>query len=564
MIALLASLAFGAPPADDALAEVLHEAVDHYATALELPEAPPVYHLRYHLVRLGSVQARGSFGSLVYVDPRTTHALGVELRMGSPAFDNLGFGGWENGLARTSLPIELTPHALRLNAWRLTDSAYKEGVEQFARKEAQVPERDDHPGDYTLTGPVVSSVEAPVVAPAEPLSELARRLSAAWLGGPVLDRGDVYVGHEAGSSWTIDSEGTDVRRASHETTLRAAAHLRTADGQLLTDAVLWTARDPGDLPPEATMRSAIEQARDRLAAAAAAPLLDDEYVGPVLFEDDAATDLFRYLLPEQLEGTPAEIPFDTWFGDLGTSRDPVRVGRRVLPPGWAVIDDPQLLPDHPGAFTHDAEGTPTKALRLVDDGIVRTLAMSRTPRPGLTETNGHGRARIGQRAEGKVTMLSVVPPKRLSSTKLRKAALKLARSYGRDWVFVVRRLQVPAVRGLSRGGGFLIFGNDEAPALPPPVVVVRLHADGREELVRGATFASVSRFVLRDLVAAGPQAATSAMFPIGGGWADLGATEGLPGFTTAPAVLVGEMELVPTSGDPRDAPLLPPLAMPTE
>lgn len=559
MIALLAALAF----ADDATADleaVLEHAALEGAAALSLPDAPPLYHTRYQLVQLDTVSARGALGSLVYGDARPTSSLGIELRLGTPAFDNLGFGGWENGLARGSLPVDLTPHALEVGVWRLTDRAYKEGVEQYARKAAQVPEdRTDHPGDYTLTGAVAFEAPLPTVGDAEALHGLAQRLSGAWLGGPVLDRGDVYVGHEAGGRWIVDSEGSRVRRPVHETTVRAAAHLRTPDGQLLTEQVLWTVRAPSALPDEPGMHDAIVAARDRLAAAAAAPLLDDEYVGPVLFEGDAATDLFRYLLPEQLEGTPAEIPFDSFFGDLGTSRDPVRIGRRVLPPGWTVTDDPTAHPAHPGSFTHDDEGTPAEAITLVDDGIVRTLAMSRTPRPGLGESNGHGRATVGRRAEGKVTMLTVQPPRERSPTALRKAALKAARAYGRDWVFVVRRLQVPAVQNLSRGGGFLFFGGDEGPSLPPPVVLVKLHADGHEELVRGGAFASVNRFVLRDLLAAGPTHTSDALFPLGGEWGDLGATEGLPGRTEAPWVLVGEMELVPTSGDPRDAPVLPPL-----
>jgi hypothetical protein len=546
---------------DEALADVLRQAIEVHAEELSLPEAPPIYHLRYHLVQLGSLGVRASLGTPVYVDPRDTRALAVEVRVGSPTFDNLGFGGWENGLARTSLPLELTPHALRVGAWRLTDRAYKEAVEQHARKRSQVPDdRPDHPGDYTLTGAVTHAVDAPSVAEAEPLVALASRLSEAWTGGPALDRGDVYIGHEAGSSWTVDSEGTDVRRALSETTLRAAAHLRTPDGLLLTDQLLHTVRRPEELPSDDAMRAQIEALRDGLADAAEAPLLDDEYVGPVLFEGSAAADLFRYLLPEQLEGTPAEIPFDTWFGDLGTSRETVRVGRRVLPGGWQVVDDPLAWPEHPGAFTHDAEGTPAQPLTLVDDGIVRTLAMSRTPRSGLEQTNGHGRARMGQRAEGRVTLLQIEPGKRVSEAKLRKLALKAARSYGRDWVFVVRRLQVPAVQGLSSGGGgMVIFGGEEGPALPPPVVVVRRYADGREELVRGAAFASVHRFVLRDLVAAGPQVQTDVLFPASGGWADLGATEGLPGRISAPTVLVGEMELTPMSGDVRDAAVLPAL-----
>jgi hypothetical protein len=543
---------------DDDHAAVLRRALAVTPTGLTLPDAPATYHLRYTLTRIQQLDARASFGSLIAENLRPQSSLSVEFRLGDPQFDNLGFGGWQNGVASTRLAEQLTPHALDVALWRLSDGAYKEGVEQYARKRAQVPDRPDHPGDYTLTGAVVAANSGAVAEP-EGLAALATRLSAGWLGGPVLDRGEVYVGHEAGARRVLDTEGTDVAVPIHETSLRAAAHLRADDGAILTEQVLWTSRSPADLPPEAAMLSDVRAARDRLAAIAAAPVFDEEYVGPVLFEGEAAGDLFRYLLPEQLEGTPADIPFDTWFGDLGGQSDPVRVGRRVLPPGWGVVSDPRRPEVHPGAMTHDAEGTPAERVELVEDGIVRTLAMSRTPRKGVARSNGHAWSSGSQRGVAQVTMMEITPDRRVSAAKLRQRALKEAKAYGRDHVLVIQRLQVPAVRGLAQGSGFVMLGGSEdGPALPPPVAIIRLYADGREELLRGAAFASVERFVLRDLVAAGPQSTSNAMSPRYGTWADLGPVEGMASWTSAPSVLVGELELVPAGGDPRDKPVLPP------
>ena len=189
LLLLLAGLAHADDPAPDdaALKAVLDEALATYPEALSLPEAPPMYHLRYHVVRYDSVAARASMGSPVYVDPRESHRVGVEVRLGTPAFDNLGFGGWQDGISQAGLPVRLTPHALDVGLWRLTDRAYKEAVEQYARKEAQVPERDDHPGDYTLTGPQTVSMPAPAASEPRPLAELAVRLSEAWDGVGVFE-----------------------------------------------------------------------------------------------------------------------------------------------------------------------------------------------------------------------------------------------------------------------------------------------------------------------------------------------------------------------------------------
>lgn len=557
MIAWLAATALaadGTAPDAQALEDVLAGAIERYRGGLELPEAPEIYHLRYQLLELGQVDVQASMGSIISTGRDMTHALGVEIRVGEPAFDNTGFGGWQNGFVRAVLPEVLTPESVAVEAWRSTDRAYKEAVEQYARKAAQFTPPPDWPGDYTLTGAVTADggVGVPEATP-DRLKALAKSLSGA-MSDPRLVRAEVYVGHEAGFLLTVDSEGSRVRAPLAETTIRALAQVRASDGALITDQRLWTVRGVEDLPDDRELIAAVDQMEQGLLSLIDAPSLDEEYVGPVLFEGTAATDLYRYLLVQQLEGTPAEIPFDSWFGELGAFHDPVRIGRRVLPEGWTVVDDPQRLPKHPGAYRWDQEGTPAQRIELVDDGIVRTLAMSRVPRRGLEQTNGHARGFVGQRAEGRLSQFDVTPDRAVSDAKLHKLAIKTAKAYGRDSYLVVRRLQEPCVMGL---GTDLWFDEDETP-LPPPVQLVRRHLDGTEEVLRGAAFAGVERWLLRDVVAAGGSVEADFMAPLQGGYGGQAPTEGIASHVRAPSVLVGEVELVPVPGDPRELPALPP------
>lgn len=537
------------------VADELTEEIARQQAELALPDAPPLYHLRYQLLMLHEVDAVAANGGLIRYRQGPSNGLGVEVRVGTPDFDNTGFGGWQNGFVQGPLPDELTPLSARLGAWRFTDTAYKQAVEQYARKTSQFTAPEDHPGDYQMVDPVTGAAEVPQPLDGEPLQALAISLSEALDRGPrTLERGEVHVGHELGALWTLDSTGTRVRRPVAETTIRALGQLRTADGMLLTDQRLWSVREPSQLPAPEAMAADARAVADGLAALAEAPVLDDEYVGPVLFTDEAAVDLFRYLLVAQLEGTPAEVPFDSWFGDLGGNKDPVRVGRRVLPPGWSAFDDPGHDPSHPSAFQWDLEGTPAERVDLVSDGIVRDVLMSRVPRKGVDGTNGHARGWIGERPEGRVSQLVVTPPRSESARKLHKRAAKLARAYGRDWYFVVERLQEPAVRQI--GQGYSMFAETSDGALPPPVRITRVWADGRTEVLRGARIVGVERWLLRDIVAAGELNTGTWLAPTGSFGS--GATSGLPVLTLAPDVLVGEVEIVPSPGDPRDANVLEP------
>ncbi|MBW1877038.1 MAG: hypothetical protein JRI25_00855 [Deltaproteobacteria bacterium] len=549
---------------DDPLLQPLVEELERSVAELSLPDAPPVYNLRYKALTLEQVDARASLGTLVKTSADPLRILFVEVRVGEPSFDNTGFGGWQNGFQSNPLTLDSSSRAARNTAWRVTDRAYKEAVEQYARKAAQFTPPDDYPGDYTLIGAVIDDQGSGGAGEAEPLRDLARELSGAMAvtpdNGATLELGAVHLGHEGGAILILDTEGTRLRYPVEETTVRATVHVRAVDGMLLTDQRLWTVRNPSDLPPrEAMVAEAERMTRDLLATAESTPL-EEEYVGPVIFEDGAALDLFRYVLVPQLQGTPPEVPFDSFFGELGGGRhDAVRLSRRVLPPGWTVTDDPRDNPEHPGSFTYDAEGTPAQAVTAVTDGIVRSLFMSRVPRIDLGESNGHARGGLGSRAEGRPAQLEVTPARHLSPTKLRSKALRLASSYGRDYVVVVRRLQDPAARNLASGGASYL--DAERSELPMPVEIVRRYTDGREEHLRGAQFAGVQRFVLRDIVAAGEQMEGSFMASTMGNPWTYGPTEGLPTWISAPSVLVGEMELVPSPGDPKTVPLVPPPAL---
>ncbi len=551
---IVLSLVFAAPPTSEPVVQALEDELAR-TDGLALPDAPPLYGVRLHYAGMEQLEVAASFGSVLRLHEGPFHGLGVELRVGAPSYDNTGFGGWEDGFLRVPLARTPTYAHTRQVAWFALDRAYKEAVEQYARKSAQFAAPPDYPGDYWPPAPIQAD-DGPAPPPDwDRLPALAKALSAVFVpAGPALLDGRVEVGAEAGSIWLVDRAGTRLRRPVAEVSLRAYATLRTEDGEVLTDERYWCTRRAADLPPIATLEAEVEAMRDALLRRADAAPLTDEYVGPVIFEDGAALDLFRYLLVPQLEGTPPAIPFDTLFGDLGGGPShQVRIGRRVLPEGWTTMDDPLLDPTHPAAYHHDWDGTPAQAVELVRDGIVQDLLMSRVPRKGLAP-NGHGRSFLGTRAAGRAVQLEIRPPRHRSSKTLRRRALRMAAAYGLDHVMVIRGLQEFSVRNRAQPG----FADGDGPRLPPPVELIRLRADGTEEVLRGAAFASVQRYLLRDIALAGPARSGTFLAPLDGDPFYLEPIEGMPTAIHAPDVLIREIELVPSHRDPRDRPLLEP------
>jgi hypothetical protein len=551
MIATLwAGLAWAISP-DPQVEAALTAELERAVSSLRLPDAPPLYLGRAHWMGLEQLSAQASLGSLVQVTQGPSHLLGVELRLGSPAFDNTGFGGWEDGRLVGGLPAQPTPLAAARDAWDLLDRAYKQAVEQYARKEAQFTRPSDYPGDWWPLPAQAQDLGAASASPAPPLLERLRQASAGF--SPNLLRGEAHLGHEAGFHLLIDTDGTRLVRPLQETSLRLVGQVRAPDGRLLTDQRLFVRGPAGDLPDGPALARAAAELEAHLLAVQAAPLLDEEYVGPVLFDGAAAADLVRWLLVPQLQGTPSEIAFDTSFGRLGAQRDPVRVGRRVLPPGFRAVDDPLDPGGHPWSFAFDFEGTPAERTVLVEEGVVTDLLLSRTPRAGATGSNGHARGYVGQAAQAHASHLQVAAPRALSRAALVRLGLRQARAYGRDWFLVVERLQEPAVIELGSN-----FWYDDDQPLPPTVSLTRVYADGREELLGPADFASGDRFLLRDVLAAGGSSTWEVLVSAEGRPSGLGPVEGLATRITAPALLIGEVEFVASQGDPRDAARLRP------
>ena len=363
-----AGCAHAGPPRSPVF-DVLDAEMRRSQGGLSLPDAPGIYYLRLHLADIRTLYAAASLGSLVERDGRPMRRLGVTVRVGGPELDNTGFGGWETGMGSRPLPMGRGAAADSAAAWLLIDDAYKEAVEQYARKVAVFTPPPDHPGDFQVVPPAVFDGTPAPALDADALTARLVRLSGVLAEVPGLEEGRAVLGAEAGFDWIADNAGVRVRRPWAEVSLSAVAKVRADDGMLLADRLLWSVREAGQLPPEPEMAAGVREMAENLAAAARAPRMEDEYVGPVVFEGGAALELFRHLLVPQLEGTPPVLPFETVMDShsprTGTRESAlVRLRRRVLPTGWRVADDPLRAVAHPASFSHDAEGTPARRVEL--------------------------------------------------------------------------------------------------------------------------------------------------------------------------------------------------------
>lgn len=526
-LALLA----GAPPVSDEAAVVasLRGEIDR-ARALALPNQPPPYYVGYWVVDLEQRNVVASLGALLSDERQVARRLRVDTRVGDRTFDSSGVigDGGVFGDGTTLAPIQVAledPDVLRRAVWLATDAAYKDAVDSLERKRSMALTEVKDEGrvdDFSAEAPTRLVQPPPPVEP-EPVeaADYARAVSAALAEFPALQYSEVQIVVSDERRYFVSSEGSEVVVSTPFRGVSIECSAQAADGMPLSRSVTLQ-RLRGTLPP---MDDAMREARrvgSELTALVAAPVIED-YDGPVLFEGTAAAQLVLDLLGEAVSGTPAPKGAESLESPLAR-----KLGRRVLPAAFSVVDDPTLdqLDGTPllGRYAVDDEGVPAARVSLVEEGKLTGFLMSRTPRKGIARSNGHGRSGLSGWARGRIGNLVVTARGGLSKRELRARLLRAVRDEGGASGLVITELE-PRASG-SNGQG-----------VPAPVMAWLVGADGKERLVRGAELSPMSVRDLKRIVAAGRERGIwSVSAPTPGGF-DLQAS------VVAPSLLFSDLEV---------------------
>lgn len=461
----------------------------------------------------------------------------VEVVVGEPALDSSRFDTGSRGTpARqaASFVLEDVEAALARDLWLVTDTAFKDATQRLTQKRAALAALPTPwPADWTPAPAPTAVVEAAHAAiDPDALRRLVIEGSRAFRDhGLRSGRVDLVVWQ--GQYSLATSEGTRLALPESWSWLSAWCDRVRPDGVPLYDERSWLVATPAGLPGVEALRAAAADMGRGMAARAQAPIVSD-YEGPVLFTGQAAGQLFAALLAEQLEGTPPEPRAGlTWEEAV---RGGPRIGRKLLPDGWSVDDDPRAVPAGlPGGWVYDRQGVASRPVALVRDGVVKTLLMSRVPRKELSGSTGHARGEIQGEARARLSAWTVSPARSLGEGAFARAVQRSARDAN------VERLLV--VRSLAKG---------RRGSLPRPQDAVWRAADGTETPALALSFQESSRRNLKDIVAASGVATTAYLAGWGRGASD---NEGFgnPTVLTGPAqVLVEDLELV-FAGSERQA-----------
>lgn len=502
--------AANAATSDDPILAAMHAELERSKEHLKMGDVPAPYYIEYRLFDVSEYQSEAAFGALRQDQHLHARSVRVVVRVGDYKQDS--YYGPGTGIA-TLAPIDDDPIALRRQLWTATDQAYKAASQALAIKKAALSQYTvDQPFDDFGHAPVSQSIEPAVKLDFDPKpwQDMLIKATSLFRADPKIESLSAQLRFRAVNQYFMNTEGTATRHGYTVYSLVLSGATQASDGMRLDRSPYYTAGSLKELPTAAEFRQDAVKMVTTLKYLRDAPIVDEDYRGPVLFSPDAAGDVFISMVGGNVLGNrpkPGDSARTT--GDFAAS-----FKSRVLPDFISVTDDPTMQmfggKSLIGTYDVDDDGVRAAPTPVVQDGRLVDYLLGREPIRDFPESNGHGRAAPGQSSSPNIGNLIVQSKEPLSPDDLKKKLLDICRQENKPFGYYVETLSGPNPRLLYR-----VYVND-----------------GHEELVRGGVFDELDTRTLRnDVVALGNDSLVSNR-------------EGaIPVTVVSPSMLIDELEV---------------------
>ena len=238
--------------------------------------------------------ASAIFGALRSQQRGSARFLRVVVRIGDYKQDSY-YGSGEGTV--DMVPLDDNMFAIRHRVWLATDRAYKAAGEALSAKQAALKQMkvDDPVDDFAHATPVESVEPLAHLSTADftPWVHLLEESSALYRSDPKVEHFESGLRFEAINHYFVNSEGTVARSGSAHYTITIAGSTQAADGMVVQRSHEDEAKDPSGLPSREKFLKTTATILDTLKQLQDAPVVEEEYRGPILFSNDAAASVVR-------------------------------------------------------------------------------------------------------------------------------------------------------------------------------------------------------------------------------------------------------------------------------
>ncbi|MCX6328131.1 MAG: metallopeptidase TldD-related protein [Bacteroidia bacterium] len=402
-----------------------------------------------------------------------------------------------------SLPLDNSVSEIQRKLWLSFDRAYKLSAENYESKQSALKsgtQTDDvaglpdfEPGEKIL----IEKPEISLRFNNEALIKYANEISLALKSYRFLSNSWVKITGYKANIYYSNSEGSKATYPAF--ILRLVVNIETyaPNGELLESYKAWHFLNEADLPAKELVIMDAQSMAEALNELKSAPVFDDVYIGPVLFEDQAASEAVRKTMfyaknenllafrkpvmggPAGAQSTQNRTPLDDRI-DKKVSHEDLNVKAR---PALTEYNGIHLI----GSYPVDMDGSiPPQEVVLIENGILKNLLCGRTPTARMKISNGHLRVPFDMPNPLIVPgVIEVGFNNGLSKEDLKKKLLEMAQSEGLDYAMIIREM---------------------TPNQSEPRRVYKVDVKtGKEELVRSVGFKGLIFNDLRKIIGAGNQ-----------------------------------------------------------
>jgi TldD protein len=470
------------------------------------------YFIDYQVTEVQDYSSDAILGAIRSDDMNVGRLVRVVVRIGDHKQDS--YFGEGTGTVEV-MPMDNNELALRHTLWLATDKAYKAALSGLTEKQAALKNVviDQELPDFSEEKPVESVHSlAKIDADLDSWKKMLRTTSDMFRSDPDLESSAAGLHFRVLNRYYVNTEGSVTRHGIGSYTYNFAGSTQAADGMRLERSHAYVVAKPDELPKPEEMKKDTVEMIGTFAKLRNAPLVEDDYHGPVLFSADAATALVERFIVPNILGIRPEL------GNPGRTRGEFSsyYKSRVLPEFFTIIDDPRSRKIQnmtlAGSYDVDDEGVEAHPVTVIEKGVLTHFLLGREPIRDFSASNGHGRSGLAAPPRPQISNLIVKASNGVSFDELKQKLIQMCRDQGRPYGYYVETTVGPQVT---------------------PRLLWRIYvSDGHMELVRGAIFNQLDTRALRsDIVAAGNDEYV------------YNRTEPLPSAIVAPSMLFGELEI---------------------
>src|SRR5467141_3080914 len=292
----------------DGLLEALLTELDRSKAQLKMDQVQAPYYIEYRVNEVEDFGAEAAYGALRENQHVHVRVLRVVVRIGDYKQDSyFGRGQGESSI----LPLDDDPIALRHQIWLATDDAYKAAGQALAEKQAAMKQfsADPNPVDDFAKAPQTIAVEPTVSLRIDEAvwKKALEDVTSLYKQYPDVQSVTASARFSAINEYLVNSEGTVTRCGKTTYIVQLNGSAQAADGMRLSRSPAFMVARPEELPTHDALMGEAKKMLETVVALRQAPIVEEEYRGPVLFAADAADDIVSSLIGQNVLGQKPQL-----------------------------------------------------------------------------------------------------------------------------------------------------------------------------------------------------------------------------------------------------------------